>query len=143
MCDNTDARSESVGESVSRAVIDWCGFEEPVLQQRFAHEGCKDRADFFFPSCGVVGESDGWGKYDLDDPEKAEHHLREAKRREDRLRRHGHPLARWDLRDACQVDPLCRALVSAGVPKVQSADALMLATLRSNPRARREERPIA
>ena len=143
VCDNADGRSESVGESVSRAVIGWSGFEQPVLQQRFSYEGCDDRVDFFFPSCGAIGESDGWSKYDFGDPEKAERRLRDEKRREDRLRRHGHPFARWDFGEAWQVDPLCSALVSAGVRKVESADALMLATLRSNPRARRENRSAA
>lgn len=33
VCDNADGRSESVGESVSRAVIAWCGFEQPVVRR--------------------------------------------------------------------------------------------------------------
>ena len=135
VCEHADARSESVAESVSRAVIRWTGFEVPELQQKFFYDGHKDRVDFFFPSLGVLGTSDGWGKYALDDLEQAARHLRDEKRREDRLRRHGHPFARWEQRDAWQVDPMCRALVAAGVPRVAAQAPLMLATLRSNPRA--------
>lgn len=134
--DNADGRAESPGESVSRAVIIWSGFERPELQKKFFYEGSRDRTDFYFPSCRAVGESDGWGKYELDDPEKAAQHLRDEKRREDRLRRNGHPFARWDERDARRVDPLGRALAGAGVPQVTSPDRALLATLRSHPRTR-------
>lgn len=145
VCDNADGRSESVGESVSRAVIEWCGFERPVLQERFFYEGFRDRGDFYFASCGVIGESDGWGKYELDDPAEAQKRLRDEKRREDRLRRHGHPIARWELRDAQRVDPLVKILLSTGIPRVAPEDPLMLATLRENRRAKssRENRPAA
>lgn len=91
--DHADGRAESPGESVSRAVIEWTGFERPVLQPVFRYEGFEDRADFLFPTSGAIGESDGWGKYDLDDPDAARRHLAAEKRREDRLRRH-HSCAR-------------------------------------------------
>lgn len=132
--DHADGAAESPAESVSRAVIAWAGFESPVLQREFMYEEVNDRVDFLFTSNGTVGESDGWGKYGLDDPEAAARRLREEKRREDRLRRHGHPFARWDLRDAARVDPLCRALHAAGVPVVRAPQPAMLATLRSHPR---------
>ena len=79
--EHADGRSESPGESVSRAVMLWNGFERPELQRVFSYEGCADRTDFYFPSCRAVGESDGWGKYELDDPEKASERLTEEKRR--------------------------------------------------------------
>lgn len=131
---NADARSESPGESVSRAVIRWSGFEPPVPQHDFYYEGEHDRTDFYFPSCRAVGESDGWGKYDFDDPDAAERHLRDEKIREDRLRRNGHPIARWTLGDAWKIDPMCLALVQAGVRRVDSADLPFLSTLRRTPR---------
>lgn len=131
----TDPRAESVGESVSRAVIGWSGFETPDLQAEYAYEGAADRVDFHFPSVRALGESDGWGKYDLGDPAAAERHLRTEKRREDRLRRNGHPFARWDLADAMHVHPLCRALAAASVPIVRAADRAALATIRRAPRA--------
>lgn len=139
------ADAESPGESVSRAVIEWLGFEEPELQRRFAYEGFHDRADFFFPRANAVGESDGWGKYQLEDADAAKRHLTVEKRREDRLRRNGHPFARWDLRDAFAVSPVRRALEAAGVPVLRPVQHAMLATLRTNPRRMRHaasaERP--
>lgn len=134
--EQADARSESPAESISRAVMQWSGFERPELQREFGYEGCVDRTDFYFASCRVIGEADGWGKYDLGDPVKAKQNLVAEKRREDRLRRNGHPFARWELRDAWQVVPLCDALTAAGVPRVAAPQPAMLATLRTNPRAK-------
>lgn len=134
--ENADAQAESPSESVSRAVMQWSGFERPELQREFVYEGRLDRTDFYFASCRVIGEADGWGKYDLEDPEQATRNLAEEKRRENRLRRNGHPLARWELRDAWQVKPLCNALTAVGVPRMAPAQPAMLATLRTNPRAK-------
>ncbi|GAB3595163.1 hypothetical protein [Microbacterium tumbae] len=132
---NADGRAESPHESVSRAVILWAGYEPPVLQQVFRYDGHLDRCDFFFIRSKTVGEADGWGKYALDSPDEAARKLADEKRREDRLRRHGHPFARWMPADAWQVGPLCAALDSAGVRRVRLARPELLATLRSRPRA--------
>lgn len=132
--DRADGRSESPAESVSRAVIEWCGFEEPELQRTFHYEYEADRVDFYFPSVGAIGEADGWGKYSLEDPAKATARLKEEKRREDRLRRHGHPFGRWELADVWRVRPLRRVLTAAGVPFVRLPQPAMLATLNHNPR---------
>lgn len=91
--EHADALAESVAESISRAVILWAGFETPVLQRSLRYEGHRDRVDFFFPSRKTVGEADGWGKCELSDAAAAERALSAEKRREDRLRRHGHPFA--------------------------------------------------
>lgn len=131
---NADERSESPGESISRAVIGWCGFETPQLQTEFAYEGARDRADFFFPSSRAIGEADGWAKYDLDDPDAAAQRLADEKRREDRLRRNGHPIARWDLTAAWKVDPLRAALLAADMPLVRPPQEGMLASLKRSPR---------
>lgn len=131
---NADERSESPGESVSRAVIGWCGFETPQLQAEFSYEGSHDRADFFFPSSRAIGEADGWAKYDLDDPDAAAQRLADEKRREDRLRRNGHPIARWNLGDAWKVDPLRSALLAADVPLVRPPQQGMLASLKRSAR---------
>lgn len=133
--ERADGRSESPGESISRAVIEWCGYEDPELQQTFHYEGAEDRVDFHFASVRAIGESDGWGKYDLDDPEKAARLLMDEKHREDRLRRHDHPFARWVLSDAWRVAPLRRSLSAAGVPLVRPPQSAMLATLQLRPRA--------
>lgn len=132
--DNADRSSESPTESVSRAVIGWCGFETPELQREFNYEGARDRADFHFPSGRVIGEADGWGKYELDDPGTAAHRLKDEKRREDRLRRHGHPVVRWETRDAWRVTPLCDRLLAAGVKRERPASAAFLSTLRDRSR---------
>lgn len=134
--DHANWRAESPGESVSRAVIGWCGFEAPDLQRRFHYEGHVDRVDFLFPSNGAIGESDGWGKYGLDDRDAAAELLTDEKRREDRLRRHGHPFARWDLADAWRVTPLRSALTAAGVPRRHPDQPAMLSTLRRRDRER-------
>lgn len=134
--DHADGRSESPGESISRAVISWCGFEAPELQRRFHYEGHDDRVDFYFPSNGAIGESDGWGKYRLDDSDAAAELLTEEKRREDRLRRHRHPFARWDLAGAWGVAPLRAALTAAGVPRRHPEQPALLATLKKRDRER-------
>lgn len=133
--------SESPAESISRVVINWSGFEVPELQREFTYEGAVDRTDFYFASCRVIGEADGWGKYDLNNPDEAAEHLREEKRREDRLRRHRHPFARWDMRDAWKVEPVCKALSTAGVPLVAPRQSAMLVTLKENPRSKLWKRP--
>lgn len=139
--DRAEGQSESPGESISRAVIAWCGFEAPELQHVFRYEGFEDRVDFYFRGNRAIGESDGWGKYALEDPAEGARILREEKLREERLRRNQHPFARWDLADAQKVDPLVRALESAGAQRVRAAQPEMLATLRDRtrekPRAQR------
>lgn len=134
--EHADGLSESPGESVSRVIMLWCGFEKPELQREFTYEGRLDRCDFHFPTTGTIGEADGWGKYNLEDPEGGRQRLVDEKRREDRLRRHGHHFARWDLRDAWKVDPLCAALDASGVRRVQPPQHGMLASLPRRPRAR-------
>lgn len=132
--ERADPRSESPSESVSRAVIEWWGFEAPELQRTFRYERTEDRVDFLFPSRAVIGEADGWGKYQFEDPERAAELLQAEKRRENRLRRHGHPFARWELVDAWRADPLRDALSAAGVPRVRPAEMEMLATLQDQRR---------
>lgn len=127
--DHVDGASESPGESVSRAVIEWAGFAPPELQREFSYEGCLDRADFYFAEKRAIGESDGWQKYGLGDPDAAARRLADEKRREDRLRRNGHPFARWDLADAWRVEPVVRALRATGIRVVRPPDAAFLTTL--------------
>lgn len=129
-----DGLSESPGESVSRAVIGWCGFEEPELQHEFHYSEKPARSDFYFPSNRAIGESDGWQKYLLEDPEKAAEALADEKRREDLLRSKGHPFARWDLSAATRVDPLAAALTNIGVRRIGPAQTQMLATLKDRSR---------
>ena len=138
---HADDRSESTGESISRAVIEWCGFPTPVLQVTFRYDGCTDRVDFLFEDTKTIGESDGWVKYRMEkDPERAAELLKDEKRREDRLRRRGHPFARWELRDVLRVTPLGDALYAASVRRVRPIQPGMLATLRDRRRQTRGSR---
>ena len=138
--EDANALSESPGESISRAVIVWSGYEPPVLQAEFRYEGHIDRCDFLFEACNGLGESDGWSKYELEDAAKAARHLADEKRREDRLRRHRHPFARWETADAWAAKPLCAALDGAGIPRLWPSNPTMIATLYRRPRAIRAVR---
>ena len=123
--------AETALESISRAVIEWLGFEEPVLQSGIVGEdGTVDRADFRWLSCGAVGEADGAVKYDgrYGTPVDV---VRREKHREDRIRRTGMGFARWgwaELQDPWRLYPILRA---AGVPRVQPAQPSPLYSLRS------------
>lgn len=85
-----DARSESVGESVSRVRIDEAGLAHPELQHEVVvRDGRRYRLDFFWEDDGVVGEFDGMGKY------SDRRDLVAEKRREDALRDIGLEVIRW------------------------------------------------
>lgn len=127
-----DGRSESVGESVSRAVMLWLGYEQPELQVEFTTEGAQDRVDFFWRRASVIGESDGYGKYAGADVVAR---VVDEKRREDRLRRQVRAFTRWDWPETLRMTPLDQRLAAAGVPRVGGAQPLLLATLRQNPRS--------
>lgn len=133
--ENADGLAESPGESVSRAVIAWWGFERPELQVEFGHEGADDRVDFFWRARSVIGESDGYGKYDADAPGDAKRILLAEKTREDRLRRHVGAVARWDWKDAMRGRPVRDRLQGAGLVQVRPPQFAMLATLRTHPRS--------
>lgn len=130
-----DPRAESVAESVSRAVIAWCGFEIPELQWRFSAEGAVDRTDFFWRQRRIVGESDGYGKYSAFTAGEAVRRIIEEKTREDRLRRQVLGFVRWTWRDCIRWHPLRDRLIAAGVPRVGPQQTQMLMTLARNPRS--------
>jgi very-short-patch-repair endonuclease len=69
-----DPLADSPGESVSRVRIDEDGFPPPVLQQQFG----RFRVDFWWPRAGVVGEFDGFDKYDGVDAVRHEKHREQA-----------------------------------------------------------------
>lgn len=127
--------SESAGEAVSRAVIEWLGYEAPVLQQKFTYEGETDRSDFYWRRLRIIGESDGYGKYDADDPAAMKAHFVREKKREDRLRRHEGGFARWDWSDAMRFEPLDAKLRAAGLVPAHPRQTAMLLTLARNPRS--------
>jgi hypothetical protein len=125
-----DARAESVGESVSRAVIDWLGFPAPELQHEFFGEGEVDRTDFWWPAYRVIGESDGYGKYGARSAPDAVRTIIAEKMREDRLRRQSRGFARWDWADAHRTVPVRSKLLATGLPLIAPPNNAMLATLR-------------
>ncbi|MFB7892122.1 hypothetical protein ACFC1I_07985 [Microbacterium sp. NPDC056044] len=127
--------SESAGEAVSRAVIEWLGYEAPVLQQVFSYEGETDRCDFYWRRLRIIGESDGYGKYDDADPDAMKAHFVREKKREDRLRRHEGGFARWDWGDTMRFESLDAKLRASGLTPVRSRQSLMLRTLAQNPRS--------
>lgn len=127
--------AESPGESISRAVIEWCGFPAPALQTEHQVEGRTYRSDFCWPEHRVIGESDGWSKYGLHDPAAAAEALRAEKQREDALRRQGWRVARWDYAGALGVDALRDALLAAGLRPVRRPDLAALSAVGRNPRS--------
>jgi hypothetical protein len=122
-----DPRSESVGESLSRAAIIDLGFPAPELQVDLrGREGFLGRVDFWWPSHRVVGEFDGRGKY-LDgrirSAPSADLEILAEKKREDAIRRYVRGFARWDWSDLSNGDAMRHILQSAGVYPHQAAAA--------------------
>ncbi len=100
-----DARSESVGESVSRVAMWEVGVPTPTLQYEVfgLDGGFVGRSDFAWPEFRTLGEFDGRIKYGrlLNDGQTAGDVIVDEKRREDALRELGWQIVRWlweDLR---------------------------------------------
>ena len=116
-----DGRSDSPGESLSRAVIHGAGLTRPMLQERFPEVGpLIGVVDFWWPEFGVVGEFDGDVKYrdaSLRRGRSPEQVVIDEKRREDALRASPgvRTVVRWTWADALRGEPLLRALTRAGV----------------------------
>lgn len=136
VCEHMTGDAESVAESVSRAVMHWQGFPEPLLQAEHRVAGRVYRSDFCWPEFRVLGEVDGWIKYSRDDPSEAASALRDEKRREDALRRAGWRIARWDYVGALRGDGPYDALRAAGLPVTRPTDAAQLLDVGRNPRSR-------
>lgn len=93
-----DGRSESVGESRCRVLLDDIGLPKPDLQREFHTPGGRliGRADFYFDEQRTIGEFDGKAKYlrpfrENDDPGEV---VWREKKREDRLRELGNEVVR-------------------------------------------------
>lgn len=100
-----DARSESPGESLSRALMHLHDVPEPVLQHPFSDASGREvcRVDFWWPRFRVAGEFDGLTKYTdlVDSNETAADVVRRERRRERLLSDRGVRVIRWladDLR---------------------------------------------
>ena len=101
--DFLDARSESVGESVSRVRLHDDGLPAPDLQQDILGPNGEviARADFLWRELRTVGEFDGKVKYGrlLKPGQSAEQVVFDEKVREDLIRDCGLQVARWIWRD--------------------------------------------
>lgn len=128
--DEATTLAESVGESVSRAVIGWLGLPAPELQVEFPHRTGTDRVDFWWRDASTVGESDGYLKYLSVAPDVAAQRLIDEKLREDRIRARVRSFTRWTWRDLFAGIALRDRLVAAGLAPVGPPDHARLATLR-------------
>ncbi len=136
--------AETALESVSRAAVEWLGFEEPELQVEFRTRGTVDRSDMWWSASRIIGEADGEIKYDgsLERPAEA---IRKEKDRDRRLRHHASAIAHWGWTDVARISPLREALTHAGLRPIcpeSSRDLLGLsAVLRSRRPQARETAP--
>lgn len=103
-----DPRRESWLESVSAVAFDEIGLpsSEPQVEVWAPGGRFVARVDTLWWGLGVVGEADGWAKYDAA-PDGGRRALRREKQREDALRDLGLEVVRWDVRGV--VDPAGRA----------------------------------
>lgn len=128
-------KSESSGESVSRAAIEWLGFDPPELQVWFHTDGYDDRVDMYWRGARLIGESDGYGKYLAATSADTVGILRRERGRAARLRSTGNRLAQWDWHQTVAGEPLGRILSQAGLPTVRTPQHHLLRTLRANTRS--------
>ncbi|KAA8885030.1 hypothetical protein F3087_29715 [Nocardia colli] len=98
-----DGRSESIGESRSRVVLNDLDLPSPELQTTILDDAGRfvARVDFCFDELGIIGEFDGKVKYgsELNPGEDPGRTLYREKLREDRLRDLGWEVARWTWSD--------------------------------------------
>ncbi len=120
------AVSESPGESVSRALIQWLGFGEPELQIWVNAEDEEWRPDFAWRDQRILAEFDGLKKYGETEAARIENFLKE-KRREDALRRAGYDIVRWEYRDLIDPRRLERILLQHGVRRVNKQEPASIA----------------
>lgn len=121
--DFADHRSESPGESVSRAQMHLLGYPAPELQVIFDRAGMgTDRVDFDWPEFGAFGEFDGDLKY-LDARYRrgrsVEQVVLDEKKRDQRsCTRHRRRSAHWDWAIAIRAPRLASVLDDLGIPRL-------------------------
>ncbi|WP_284987213.1 type IV toxin-antitoxin system AbiEi family antitoxin domain-containing protein [Arthrobacter sp. fls2-241-R2A-172] len=118
-------KSESVGESISRAQMVLLNFPEPKLQGSFTlRNGRTARTDFWWPELDLVGEFDGQGKY-LRSKLRGQQTIQQAvmaeKARENALRALGLTVIRWDWTEMMNPRTFARILNDGGLRSRRAA----------------------
>lgn len=118
-------KSESVGESMSRAQMILLNFPEPRLQGSFTlRSGRTARTDFWWPELDLVGEFDGQGKY-LRNKLRGQQTIQQAvmaeKARENGLRALGLTVIRWDWAEMMNPRTFARILNDGGLRSRRAA----------------------
>ena len=110
-----DARSESVGESLSRVILHQQGLAPDDLQHElYSPDGFVGRSDFWWEAARTAGEFDGKLKYGAIDPAKDPREVLWAeKKREDRIRDLDAQMVRWTWWDLEHPEGWLRRLRSA------------------------------
>lgn len=120
----SDARAESAGESLARALIHELGFVAPQLQRRFFAPDGREiaRTDFWWEDVRVAGEFDGIGKYDVDlhaNARDRRNSINREKQRDVELRRACRDVTHWTWADLKDPRRLEAELLRVGVPRRQ------------------------
>lgn len=123
-----DSRSESPGESESRAVLHVVGLPPPELQVeiRNGYGRLIARVDFLWRSQRVIGEFDGDGKYRGDFGVEPVAAIRAEKERQAALEAMDYRVVRWDskvLRTPGALAARLRHALASGLPVRASASA--------------------
>ncbi|UKA50110.1 type IV toxin-antitoxin system AbiEi family antitoxin domain-containing protein [Arthrobacter sp. FW305-123] len=118
-------KSESVGESMSRAQMILLNFPMPSLQGSFTlRNGRTARTDFWWRELDLVGEFDGHGKYlrqELRGNQTIQQAVLAEKDRENGLRALGLTVVRWDWSDMMNPRVFARILNDGGLRSLRAA----------------------
>ena len=118
-------KSESVGESMSRARMILLNFPVPTLQGSFAlRNGRTARTDFWWPELDLVGEFDGNGKYlrkRLRGNQTIQQAVMAEKARENGLRALGLTVIRWGWAEMMDPRVFARILNDGGLTSLRPA----------------------
>lgn len=115
------ARSGSLGESISRVRMDQLGYAHPELQEHFTlRDGRSAYVDFWFRDSRIAGEFDGVEKYlrrDWQGGISTQQRIIEEKKREDQIRAQNVGFVRWTWAEMLSLDRFDALLRQAGVPR--------------------------
>ncbi|MBA3745084.1 type IV toxin-antitoxin system AbiEi family antitoxin [Sporichthya sp.] len=111
--DFLDPASESPLESASRATFPEIGIRVPKTQVWLVVGGVRIRVDFFWDDVLVVGEADGFGKYQAAPGEDPLAAIRREKSREQLVLEDGLEVVRWGWREVRNPALLQRRLAAA------------------------------